>query len=321
MGDARRYNDLAIYARAHGYARVTGSAIQQWVKRGLVPRATWIPWGFQMRSPVYPVTTGNQLLAACALRFDGKVRSLDMLGLALWMDGWAVPTDTVRAGLALLASGPRRFVELSRAQGADAWDVANMAVFERGFGGKHVAAGMGRADLASGMGDLVAMLAGDIAPEDAATDGLEAIGALIGLDRAASDRSTADGPWLPTPPADALRQATSAIATRPLLIALALASDDELRWALSAAKVFRDALLRTIDRFGADGDADFAGFGPLAPVLREPMGTALVMLAMLASPVEGRDLIEALAPPEHARTGSSRRDQRDPRRRPIIRMT
>jgi hypothetical protein len=298
MSDAQRYEELASYANARGYPLVTGPAVQHWVKRGLVPRASWVHWGFQNRSPVYPVSTGDQLLAACVLRYDDGIRSLDSLGLSLWMDGWAIPMKTARAGLTLLASAPRRLVELSRARGADAWDVANIAVYERGFSAPGVSAEIGRADLAAGLGDLVAMLSGDLAPQEATTAGLEAIGSLIGLDRAASDKATADGPWLPTSPADALRQATAAIATAPLLKSLASASDEDLRWALGAATVFREALLQTIDRFAASGDADFAGFGRMAPVLRSRTGTGLVLLAMLASPIQGRELIAALATTE-----------------------
>jgi hypothetical protein len=321
MRDAVRYRELAEYARMAGFDKVNGPAVKGWVQAGLLPRGEWVPWGFGKRSVAYPAATGAQVLALCRLRFRERIRRLPLLGLALWLEGWPVAMTTVRSGLALMAESPHRFVDMSRAPDADAWNVANIAVFERGFGSDVVARGIRISDLAQGMGDLVAMLAGDQAPEDADAAGLSAVGALVGLDRASEDDVTGDGPWLPMSPAEALRDASRAISTPRLLNVLAEAADPELVWARTAAIFLTGAFAATAERFAAAGDPNVAGIGLLAAGLRGPLGSSLVVLAVLRLPRETRAFFDALGEPELGRSVVSTEHPQTVIKGAIIRMT
>jgi hypothetical protein len=321
MRDADRYGELAEHAREAGFDGVTGPAVKGWVQAGLLPRGTWVTWGFGKRSVTYPTTTGTQILALCRLRYGDRIRLLALLAVALWLEGWPVAMTAVRSGLALMADGPNRFVEMSRAPGADAWDVANIAVFERGFGADVVARGARISDLAQGMGDLVAMLAGDQAPEDADAAGLSAVGALVGLDRAAEDDVTGEGPWLPMSPAVALRDASRAISTPRLLETLAQASDAELEWARTAAIVLTGSFEAAAEGFAAAGNPNVAGIGLLAAGLRGPLGASAVVLAVLRLPQETHAFLQALSEAEPGRSALSTKDEPAVVEGVIIRMT
>jgi hypothetical protein len=99
MRDAHRYEELAAHARDHGFTRVKRDAVQQWVKRGLVPRGEPHHYGQSRRTFTYPSRTGAQLLALCRLKFVEHVRALNEVAASLWLEGFDLPDDSVRRAL------------------------------------------------------------------------------------------------------------------------------------------------------------------------------------------------------------------------------
>jgi hypothetical protein len=99
MSQAQRYEDLAAYARDSGFREVRAPAVHHWVKRGLLPKAEPHHYAQSARAVSYPVHTGRQLLALCVLRFDHKIRNLDVLGSRLWFEGYEVSGTAIRHGL------------------------------------------------------------------------------------------------------------------------------------------------------------------------------------------------------------------------------
>jgi hypothetical protein len=86
--------ELAGVARAHGYVDVAPYKVHRWRADLLLP---------PISAPISPRVTA-QLLALCQLRRETK--SWDRLAILLWLDGYDIPVERVRA--AVLAGLPRR---------------------------------------------------------------------------------------------------------------------------------------------------------------------------------------------------------------------
>jgi hypothetical protein len=248
MAKAQRYDDLAVYARAHGYLDVTGPAVHHWTKGGLLPRAQPHHYGQARRTFSYPVRTGAQLLALCELRFALRIRDLGTIALRLWLEGYELPLATVRRAL-------YQATDLSRAKRA-----GKLIAARRGspvtdtieaigtFAGTAVVPGrqtrglvngpIEAATLAEGLTDYVALSLGAIGgPGD--RDGREAMGKIAGLTPAETEQlPSVAALWAPDRVRVALQSATprqiSAARLAALRVADSMKTTDDLSpiWAV-----------------------------------------------------------------------------------------
>lgn len=178
MRAARRYERLAAVAQDHGYLGVTGPAVKEWLKAGLLPRADVTATGFQQRRVTEPPETEVLLLELCRRRYaDPPMRDLALLGLGMWVDGFPLPERGVRVGLRRAIDLPGLLLRRTRVADADVYDLVDRAVFEGGIGTQGVAS---PADLATGLGDLLANLGGDLEPAAVSADGIAALERVAG---------------------------------------------------------------------------------------------------------------------------------------------
>lgn len=86
--------DLIAAAGEHGY-EVSARSLELWRYRGLLPRGRRAPTGRAVWR--YPPETESQLLRL--LHWRERTRSLDLIRLALWVEGFAIDLDGVRTSL------------------------------------------------------------------------------------------------------------------------------------------------------------------------------------------------------------------------------
>jgi len=190
MADARRYEDLAKFARDHGFAGVTAPAVHYWTKRGLVPPAAAIHYGFGRRAIVSSADTGRALLELCRVHFTEHIRDLDVVALRLWFAGFPVSSTAVRRGLGH-AADLGRFERLGKTLAArrgelldsptDAIGTAAEALLRPLLASGLVAGPSEAADVTVGLSDYVARALGSGLEGEADPRGQEALGRLGGL--------------------------------------------------------------------------------------------------------------------------------------------
>jgi hypothetical protein len=189
---ATRYEVLAEYAAANGYAKLKADSIQHWTRIGLLPKAEISHIAFQVRAIADPTHLGRQLISACHYRYDWSVRDLPLIGVNVWLDEFAVSEDLVRRGLAGLADAPNRLLKLMERRGElsanpstrDLIDSAAVAlVYER-----HLARFFSdgprprEKDLAQGMAELIGQLVDE--QGTAPPVHLAAVASLVGMNSA-----------------------------------------------------------------------------------------------------------------------------------------
>ncbi len=228
MKDARRYEELAEYARGRGYPDITGPAVQQWVKRGLLPHAHPIHAGFSRRTFAYPVACGRQLLDLCGIRYREKVRDLDAVAARLWFAGYELPGPAVRRAL-FRAGDLSRAEQLGGTLAAQRGEPAQStedavgtfadAAAAQGVDAFGLRTPLAAADLAQGIADYAghALASSDARPDSA---GIEALGRVAGLTALEAHHltSVADR-WRP----DAVRAAIDSASSEEIAAARAAA--------------------------------------------------------------------------------------------------
>src|SRR5207302_7710965 len=99
LKEARSYRRLAAWARCHNYRRVSRHTVKGWVASGALPNAVPIHQGFGPPRMAQRVDMGRQLLRLCHYRYDDGLGRLHIVSANLWLDGYDVPLDKVRAGM------------------------------------------------------------------------------------------------------------------------------------------------------------------------------------------------------------------------------
>ena len=284
--DPHRYEDLASRAREAGYARVTRFAVQGWVKHGLLPQVVVTPTGFGSRAITEPPGIEHQLIALCHLRYDPPpTRSLDRLGLYLWLDGFLVAERALRAGLVAAIDLPGRARAATRLPDADEWDIVNQLVFEGGLG-RVVPVPPG--DLAAGLGDFLAAQAGTPLPGKVDPAGLAALERLSGADRLyQAVRGVGQRPV-------DLRATMSLLAVARLRTAIEAASVTDLETAREQALTLRTTFSEVVKQAAARGDPGYAGLDHLVPGLDTHQGLGQLVVALLADPHAATALVASV---------------------------
>jgi hypothetical protein len=283
----RHYARLAELARASGFHSVTSSVIHSWVRHGLVPRLRYERPRFSLRVPKGVIEIERQLLALCALRYDSRVRSHHELALILWIDGWDVSEEVVRASLS-------RFLE-PLAMLADPElraDFADSATRKGRLPSRWRRSQLTRTALA--LDTLFALISGArlFKPEDTAE--LAHLESVTGLDRGRTDRVNGVDPWLPTAPGEALAQGARGVALPRLLGALQQSTFEELNRARDRARRLSGYFAIAMPMMELAIGSGLAGFGLIADAAQDPRSGIPMVLVALELPEEAESLIEQL---------------------------
>ncbi|MGO9490379.1 MAG: hypothetical protein ACLQBB_15310 [Solirubrobacteraceae bacterium] len=106
MEDWLQVRDLMELAERDGHS-VSARSLELWRYRGLLPRGQRAPTG--RAAWRYPPSSGPQLLRL--LHWRERTRSLELIRIALWLDGFAIELDGVRDSLLALLEHWTRAIE------------------------------------------------------------------------------------------------------------------------------------------------------------------------------------------------------------------
>jgi hypothetical protein len=235
---------LLEHAKAQGFV-VTERRFEDWRYRGLLPRPERA--GNSGRSPrwLYPAETADQLVALC--RYRETTKDLEAIHVALWVDGYAIDEQSVRAAIASVLTGMRDRIEKALAEGSkpaegaadpsspdDALDaVALQAAGKHGDRPTPRTVRMPKAGRARGIAFMVRLFMGyDL--DDHLTDAKFAEQAM-GL--SAGRRGPAPYRWLDGNPEE-LADLRSIISLPVLIDSVSTATDEELVRARGFARAF-----------------------------------------------------------------------------------
>lgn len=315
--DARVYEQLAVIARELGYRDVSGSAIHDWRKRGLLPAVIVRRLGFGARETEIPAELLERLREVCRLRYDERVRDLRVLGAILWLDGVEMPISAVVRGLDAELDAIERFVKRHAPRGPIAAseeltdredaDVDAAAVKMASAAARSEAPGeeVALPDLEIGLGELIKTLVGRLAPDDADADALDPVARWLGLGRAHDEGLPGAPPWLPDAPGAALQSAIRMMNVPYLRGVLSAATPKDLERARAlvvrlhrVAPAVSSTLSLGYGR-GAFGLGFLASIGrgearlmPVFPVLLQPDDAELVVGAMEVQADQVRGLVD-----------------------------
>jgi hypothetical protein len=285
---ARIYGELATYARAHGYGRVTDAAVHDWRKRGMLPSARSL--GRRKRRPGrIPEPLRDRLLAICRYRYDRKVADLRIVTLLLWLDDGDIALDHIRAALPTIHGLAERLVALagSGARRADPEDTdadvdATATAVASGplasaFGGEAV----GPEALHAALFDALRLALGRGDPDE--VDDLAPLAMALGLGRAHTEAPHGSSPWLAGDPAAALADALGALFGSAATETIVGSSDDDLVYARETTR----SLVKVVEAAGAIQvwfPRGAAGLGFLRATLARPEFPAVVLYVAILRP-------------------------------------
>lgn len=282
--DGNHYRQLAAIAHAARFDRVTASAVQSWVKRGLIPRVRYDRPQFSVRRPVPGVQIDEQLLALCRLRYEHSIRSHVELGLVLWANGWDIDEHVVRDSFGRYLAP---VIELSDEAKRDTFALRAAETVKR----------LRRGSLtrtASALDTLFAVMSGARPAQVGDVDELAYLEKATGLDRARTDRLDGVEPWLPTAPGEGMAQGAQGVAAPRLIAAVDSATLDELIVAREQAARLHEYFAVAMPMMTLSVDADFAGFGPLAAAVGDPRLRIMLVLVALVLPDQAASMVERL---------------------------
>lgn len=299
--DARIYRELAAVARGWGYTRVSGAAVHNWRKKGLLPRVIVRHERFGGTSTEIPAEAVERLRVLCHLRFDEGIRDLALVGLLMWLDDQRVSIDVARRGAKSAATLLPRMLERAgaRARSRDPEDPdadLDAAAVKFAAVARTTQAEVGGEPVETQELEVASMeffrgITGRTTDVDAAV--LEPLGRLIGLRRAATEAPPGVGPWLGTDPGAALAEFVGDMNGPTLVERIDKATDVEL---LSAREAGRD-LHMSIGVMAELTDLTLPpgqyGFGFMRPAFfSSPLWRAAPFLVALTKPGMARDAAE-----------------------------
>jgi hypothetical protein len=94
--DARIYERLAAFARAHDFPGATEHAVHRWVSAELLPESAAEPSSFGQHITAPHADAERRLLALCRYRYTDKLGRYDLIGAQLWLDAFDVSTRFLR---------------------------------------------------------------------------------------------------------------------------------------------------------------------------------------------------------------------------------
>ncbi len=293
MKTARVYSELAAYAVARGYDKVSAPGVQEWRTRGLLPSARSLGRG--RRAPGrLPRALKDRLTQICRYRYNQEIRDLRVVLLLLWLDGADIDLVRVRDALASISGIVERYVRLvgHPAERADP-DAAEADLDAAAESAARIlqrlpgAARVDVDDLVNAARDALRVSVERGEPE--APEDLGPMAAALGLDRAHSDTIGEVEPWLDDVPADALLSALHNVFGPGPARQIAAASDEDLLAARSSA----NQLATIVDRYAAIAFAmppGFAGLGLLESLAGLPERRALLLYLAALVPAGSAEL-------------------------------
>ncbi len=278
------YANLATLAHSRGFGQVTAAVIQLWVKRGLVPRVQYKRPRFGAREATGVAQIELQLLALCELRFHRGIRSHAELALCLWIAGWDVDQQVVRASYRRFLA-PLGLLASAQARG----DLAYRAARSNKLPPRWRRNGLTRTAL--GLESLFAVMSGARAPEASDIVDFIHLEAVTSLDRARTDSVGGVEPWLPNLPGQALAEGALGASYPRLLGAHERSTSADLSAARELAQRLSSWLAVALPMVEISAGRGAAGFGPLADAVTDPLFGVLLVLISLELPKQADALV------------------------------
>ena len=295
MSENDRYERLAEYARQQGWPQATGSTVRGWCRSRLLPPARVEHPAFGVRRSVEDAEAYRQLLEACRLRWDRKLRRHEQLAIHLWLAGFAIDRAVVRAALRWTSDQLPRY--LRRYRGVDVANATPQATEAALEELALTVAGSGTGDAEDmryrGLFEFMKRILGARVSEPDA-EALANVEWMLGLERARTDAVGEAGPWLDNAPrGEAIRQGAEHVNLASLRAAIDDATDVELDTARGVVGRFTTVwtVLGEVLRLFPDG---FAGLGLFSEVISGSDGPALMTVMALILADESATFVEDL---------------------------
>ncbi|MBI4346974.1 MAG: hypothetical protein HY553_08980 [Elusimicrobia bacterium] len=303
--DRETPDDIIAYARDRALT-ITRAQLERWHTRGPLhhPEQVWLGQGRGSETR-YP--RGTAELVVAALQRQPRPRDLTMLTWELWLAGYDVPLETVRAYLANVARWHDRIVAAMRTLGfarrvlpGPARRLLGRAAIRRmrvrGLPG--IATRLGSPErvetVLRTLGQVltggykqsyqVAIHDGGVAVDGRALPSTDSDGLLleraIGIERGRVDRLAGAGPWLSGDPTEGLVALTKMLGGWWLPI-VRDTSDHELRAVRDQARDLEELFVTFGDFVREHFGADAFGFPAIADALRSPTSWQQAGLAMV----------------------------------------
>ncbi|MET9374029.1 hypothetical protein ABZX98_07745 [Streptomyces sp. NPDC002992] len=304
-------DDLLRAAASAGFSTMTERKLEGFRSNGLMPRPVRV--GNHGRRPVWVYPPGSDRQLVRLLRWRERTVDVDVLRVVLWVEGFPVDLDAVRASVTIVLDDLSRALEQllqaeASRQGLDPVDdqdavVGAVAASMAAMRGKNalprpirVSAG----DRAAAVAHMLQIFALGTRP-DVTEDEAEMIEKVLGVSPGRRQRVEGAEPWL-TGPASLVVGAADVVSLPRMTEALAEATDAEWEEARSVATVLF-LQLPVVARAVAvqTGKENLAGFGVFAVLDSEPLFAVLLLaFAMGARRADWagnvEDLTDSLAP-------------------------
>ncbi|MFD8911714.1 hypothetical protein [Streptomyces sp. NPDC059575] len=304
-------DDLLRAAMSAGFGTMTERRLEDFRQDGLMPRP--VRAGNDGRRPVwiYPVGSDQQLVQL--LRWREHTQNVDVLRVVLWVEGFPVALDAVRASATavlttllheveqdLQTEASRQGLDPVTEQDAVMSAVATTMAAKRGKNALPRPIRVTADERATAVAHLLQIFALGKQP-DVTEEEAETIEKVLGVSPGRRQRVEEADPWL-TGPASALVDAADFVSLPKMANALADATDSEWEEARSpAAALFLQLPVVTRTMAALTGKGNFAGMGGYIVLDSEPIMAVFMVAFVLGARradwsgnVEG--LTDSLAP-------------------------
>ncbi|MEU6245670.1 hypothetical protein [Streptomyces sp. NPDC047024] len=300
-----RRDDLLRAAMSAGFGTMTERRLEDFRQGGLMPRPVRV--GNDGRRPVWIYPRGSDQQLVQLLRWREHTQNVDVLRVVLWIEGFPVALDAVRASATavltkllheveqdLQAEASRLGLDPVADQDAVVSAVATVMAAKRGKNAVPRPIRVPASERATAVAHLLQIFALGKQP-DVTEEEAETIEKVLGVSPGRRQRVEDADPWL-TGPASALVDAADFVSLPRMTEVLADATDSEWEEARSpAAALFLHLPVFTRAMAAMTGKENFAGMGGQAAFDSEPiMAVFLVAFALGARRADWSGNVEGL---------------------------
>ncbi|MFD5161857.1 hypothetical protein ACFWMJ_27905 [Streptomyces hawaiiensis] len=288
-----RRDDLLLAATSAGFSAMTERRLEDFRRDGLMPRPVRV--GNDGRRPVWVYPPGSDRQLVRLLRWREHTSNVDVLRVVLWVEGFHLALDAVRASATAVMDGLSHELEqlLQAEASSQGLDPAHDQAAVVGAVAETMAAKRGKNALprpirvragerATAVAHLLQIFALGTQP-DVAEGEAETIEKVLGVSPGRRQRVDDAGPWL-TGPASALVGAADFVSLPRMTEALTDATDTEWQEARSsAAAFFLQFPVFTRAVAAMTGNANFAGMGGHTALDSDPLMAVLLIAFVLGA--------------------------------------
>ncbi|MEU0651475.1 hypothetical protein ABZ485_04380 [Streptomyces albogriseolus] len=288
-----RRDDLLLAATSASFSAMTERRLEDFRRDGLMPRPVRV--GNDGRRPVWIYPPGSDRQLVQLLRWREHTSNADVLRVVLWIEGFPLALDAVRASATAVMDGLSHELEQllqteassqglnpANDQAAVVVAVAETMAAKRGKNALPRPIRVPAGERATAIAHLLQIFALGTQP-DVAEDEAKTIEKVLGVSPGRRHRVDDVGPWL-TGPASVLVGAADFVSLPRMTEALADATDTEWEEARSSAAAFFLELPVFARAVAAmTGNRNFAGMGGHTALDSEPLMAVLLIAFVLGA--------------------------------------